>query len=454
MRIINPATEALITELTEDTIHTVNDKYLMLRKGQPAWAATAIKDRISCIARFNDLLETHKDELAKTLTAEMGKPLQQSYNELKGAANRIRFFIEESEKWLKEEWIVKEGATREKITYEPLGVVANISAWNYPYLVGVNVLIPALIGGNAVCYKPSEYATLSGLHITRLLYLAGIPENCFQQVVGKGTVGEYLLQLPFDGYFFTGSYKTGKYIAEKVAHKLVPCQLELGGKDPLYVMDDVEDIDQTAAAVLEGVVYNNGQSCCAVERVYVQEKIYEKFVDSYVKQAEKMIVGDPMNPATEIGPLSRKEQVEFLQKQVEDAVGMGAVVLSGGHAGKGSGYFMEPTVLVNVDHRMSIMTEESFGPVVGIQRVKDDLEAVEKMKDTPYGLTAAVYSKNFERAEAIMRSMDTGTVYWNCCDRVSAALPWSGRKHSGLGTTLSYQGIRAFVRPKSYHLRG
>jgi acyl-CoA reductase-like NAD-dependent aldehyde dehydrogenase len=454
MQIINPATEELIADIPEDSVHKVNDKFLLLKKGQPVWAATPIQNRIACIEKFSELLEQHKEELAKTLTAEMGKPLQQSLNELKGAAKRIQYFIDQSEKWLAEEWIVSEGNMREKISYEPLGVIANISAWNYPYLVGVNVVIPALIGGNAVCYKPSEYATLTGLHITRLLYQAGIPENCFQQVIGKGTVGEYLLQLPFDGYFFTGSYKTGKYIAEKVAPKLVPCQLELGGKDPLYVMDDVEDIDQTAAAVLEGVVYNNGQSCCAVERVYVQEGIYDKFVDSYVRQAEKMVIGDPMDPATEIGPLSRKEQVEFLQNQVRDAISRGAVVLSGGHTVKRAGYFIEPTVLVNVDHQMSLMMEESFGPVIGIQKVKNDQEAVEKMMDTPYGLTAAVYSKNYERAESIMRRMDTGTVYWNCCDRVSAALPWSGRKHSGLGTTLSYQGIRVFVRPKSYHLRG
>ncbi|HMH34496.1 MAG TPA: aldehyde dehydrogenase family protein, partial [Puia sp.] len=213
MHIINPATEELIVDIPEDSIHTVNDKFLMLKKGQPAWAATPVRNRITSIQKFSELLEQHKEELAKTLTAEMGKPLQQSFNELKGAAKRIQYFIDQSEKWLAEEWIVSEGDMREKITYEPLGVIANISAWNYPYLVGVNVVIPALIGGNAVCYKPSEYATLTGLHITRLLYQAGIPENCFQQVVGKGTVGGYLLQLPFDGYFFTGSYKTGKYIA-------------------------------------------------------------------------------------------------------------------------------------------------------------------------------------------------------------------------------------------------
>jgi acyl-CoA reductase-like NAD-dependent aldehyde dehydrogenase len=318
----------------------------------------------------------------------------------------------------------------------------------------VNVFIPALIGGNAVFYKPSEYSTLTGLHIQRLLYLSGVPEDCFQSVVGKGAVGELLLSRPLGGYFFTGSYLTGRYIAEKVAGRLAPCQLELGGKDPLYVMDDVEDIDKVAAAVLEGVVYNNGQSCCAVERVYVHEKVYDRFVRSYTEQVKKMVVGDPLDPGTDIGPLSRQPQLEFLLAQVRDAVDKGAKLLYGGKKMDQKGYFMEPAVLVNVNHDMKLMKEESFGPVVGIQKVKDDAEAVALMADTEYGLTAAIYSKNYERAEAIMRQLNTGTVYWNCCDRVSAALPWSGRKHSGIGTTLSYQGVRAFVRPKAYHLRG
>jgi acyl-CoA reductase-like NAD-dependent aldehyde dehydrogenase len=337
--------------------------------------------------------------------------------------------------------------------YEPLGVIANISAWNYPYLVGVNVFIPALIGGNGVFYKPSEYSTLTGIHIQRLLVQAGVPENVFQLVTGKGKAGEWLLQLPLDGYFFTGSYRTGRHIAERVAPKLVPCQLELGGKDPLYVMDDVEDIDKVAAAALEGVVYNNGQSCCAVERIYVQGGVYDAFVQSYTDQVRKMVVGDPGDAATEIGPLSRPGQLEFLLQQIADAVEKGATLLFGGRRVMRKGYFIEPAVLVDVHHGMKLMIEESFGPVVGIQRVKDDEEAVALMTDTEYGLTAAVYSKSYERAERVMRQLNTGTVYWNCCDRVSATVPWSGRKHSGLGMTLSYQGIRAFVQPKAYHIR-
>lgn len=453
MQIINPATEEIIDEVKEDTEGSIKEKFDLLKVGRRAWAARPVEERLAMIERFYGSLDTEKDVLAATLTAETGKPLQQSYNELNGARARIRWFLDHSARWLAEEWIITEGATQEKISYEPLGIIANISAWNYPYLVGVNVFIPALIGGNGVLYKPSEYSTLTGLHIQRLLYRSGIPENVFQLVAGKGKAGEWLLELPLDGVFFTGSYRTGRSIAGKVAAKLVPCQLELGGKDPLYVMDDVEDIDKVAAAALEGVVYNNGQSCCAVERIYVQEKVYDEFVRAYTEQARKMVVGDPVDAATEVGPLSRPGQLEFLREQISDAVGKGAKLLYGGRRVGAKGYFIEPAVLVDVNHDMKLMTEESFGPVVGIQRVKDDAEAVALMGDTEYGLTAAVYSKSYERAEKVMRQLDTGTVYWNCCDRVSAGLPWSGRKHSGLGMTLSYQGIRAFVQPKAYHIR-
>lgn len=454
MQIINPATEELIQEVAEDNTSSITKKYEWVLAGQRSWAATALDTRLEALRTFYDLLEAEKEILAQTLTAEVGKPIQQSRNELNGARNRISYFLKNSAKWLADEWITEEDATKEKIVYEPLGVIANISAWNYPYLVGVNVFVPALIGGNGVLYKPSEYATLTGLHIQRLLYKAGVPEDVFQVVIGRGPAGQALLDLPLNGYFFTGSYRTGRYIAEQTASKLVPVQLELGGKDPLYVMDDVEDIDAVAGAALEGAVYNAGQSCCAVERIYVHEKIYNRFTETFAEQAKKLKAGDPFTEGMDIGPLSRKEQVAFLEDQVSDAVSKGGRLIAGGKTIAGKGYFFEPTVVADASHSMRLMTEESFGPVIGIQKVKNDAEAVSLMRDTPYGLTAAVYSKSRDRAEQVMKSMDTGTVYWNCCDRVSAALPWSGRRNSGLGATLSYHGIRAFVQPKAYHMRG
>ena len=452
MTIINPATQEIIREITEDTTETIAQKFQQLQKGQPAWAAASVADRIAVIQRFHDLLDAEKDELAKTLTAEMGKPLQQSYNEVNGARGRIQYFIDNAARYLAEEWVTKEGGTKEKIVYEPLGVIANISAWNYPYLVGTNVFIPALIGGNAVLYKPSEYTLLTGLHIQRLLYKAGLPENVFAVAAGAAAAGEAILALPLNGYFFTGSYQTGKYIAGKAAHKLVPVQLELGGKDPLYIANDVEDVKAVAIGTADGAFYNNGQSCCSVERIYVQQEIYDEYIAAFTAEVNSWKTGPPTEEGVYIGPLTRPAQLKVLELQVKDALEKGARLLCGGK--KLQGNYFEPTVLTEVTNQMLVMRDESFGPIIGIMKVSSDEEAVQLMQDTDYGLTAGVYSKDFSRAEKIMRQLNTGTVYWNCCDRVSAALPWSGRKNSGLGATLSHQGIYAFVQPKAYHIRG
>lgn len=451
--VINPATEEVLATLDEDNQQTIQEKYNLVKKGQAAWAEVPLTERINCIQRFDQALGEQIEKLAGVLSDEVGKPIQQARNEINGARARIAFFLNNSEKWLQDEWMVLDGATKERISYEPLGVIANISAWNYPYLVGVNVFIPALIGGNAVLYKPSEFSSLTGLAIRDLLYQSGIPENVFQVVLGGGLVGSYLLDLPLNGYYFTGSNRTGKIIASKVAEKMVPCQLELGGKDPLYVTDEVADINQVAGAALEGVVYNNGQSCCAVERIYVHEKVYDDFLKSFTEQAKALKIGNPKEEGIDIGPLTRKEQLAFILDQIQDAQNKGAELIAGGYRLQQPGYYMVPAVLSNVNHDMSVMKEESFGPVIGIQKVSSDAEAIDLMKDTSYGLTAAVYTSNEERAEKILRQMNTGTVYWNCCDRVSANLPWSGRKDSGLGSTLSYSGIRAFVQPKAWHLR-
>ncbi|MEM8970217.1 MAG: aldehyde dehydrogenase family protein, partial [Bacteroidota bacterium] len=281
MNIINPSTEALITTIEEDTNISAQEKYEKVHQGQKDWQKVPISERIATITKFSELLKSEADELAKTLTQEMGKPLNQAHNELNGARGRIQYFVENSEKWLAEEVVTEEEGLTEKIVYEPLGVIANISAWNYPYLVGVNVFVPALIAGNAVLYKPSEYTTLTGLKIGELLHQAGISEDAFQVVVGGGEVGKALLDLPLDGYFFTGSNHTGKSIYEAVAPRMVPCQMELGGKDPLYVPNDNANIVKTAQAAAEGTFYNNGQSCCAVERVYVHQAIYDEFMEAF-----------------------------------------------------------------------------------------------------------------------------------------------------------------------------
>lgn len=452
MKIINPSNNNLIQELETDTKESVIQKVNALKEGQKVWQAVPVAERLQIILKFGELVQSKIDELARILTLETGKPIQQSINEIRGANNRLDHLQKHAIKWLSPEEMT-EGATRELVEYEPLGVIANISAWNFPYNVGYNVFLYALVAGNAVCYKPSEFSSLTGLKFQEFLWEAGVPSDVFNTFIGTGEVGQYLLDSDLDGYFFTGSYATGRYIATQVAHKLVPVQLELGGKDPLYVMDDVADVKQAAINAAEGAFYNNGQSCCAVERIYVQEAIYDDFISAFIDEVKGYKMGDPLNKDTFIGAVTRPQQIDLILNQVEDALFHGAELRIGGFRPEGEGNYIVPTVLTGVNHDMRVMKEESFGPIIGIQRVKTDQEAYELMKDTEYGLTAAVFSQNQERAKAILDKLSVGTAYWNCCDRVSPEVPWTGRKNSGLGATLSYQGIRAFVQPKAYHLR-
>ena len=453
MEIKNPATEEVIASLDENSGEDLGGIIATLERGQKEWSQRPIAERLACITQFGRVIQENKDHLAQIMTSETGKPMQQSINEINGAQNRIDHLEAYAPKWLAEEVLVETGDTHEKIAYEPLGVIANISAWNFPYNVGYNVFLYALAAGNAVLYKPSEHASLTGKMFEKYLHLSGIPKNVFACAIGGSDLGQAMLEAPLDGYFFTGSYKIGLHIAKTVAHKLVSVQLELGGKDPLYITEDVPDIEQAAINAAEGAFYNNGQSCCAVERLYVSEKIHDAFVRVFTKAVESYKIGDPMAPETFIGSLARAAQVKVLDEQVADAVSKGAILQTGGKAMDGKGYFYAPTVLTNCTHEMKVMKEESFGPVIGIQKVTHDQQGIDLMKDTEYGLTAAVFCADRERAMAILEEMNTGTVYWNCCDRVSPNVPWSGRKNSGLGATLSSQGIRAFVQPKAYHLR-
>jgi acyl-CoA reductase-like NAD-dependent aldehyde dehydrogenase len=454
LAIINPATGSVLLRVAADGPREVAERYASARAAQPRWAAMPIRKRIACIERFREQVTVRTETLAQTLTQEVGKPIRQSRNELKGLIARLDFFIAESARALREEKVFADAAQKldERITHEPLGVVANISAWNYPYFVGSNVFIPALVAGNAVLYKPSEFATLTGRHIADLLHAAGVPEDVFVPVIGAGPTGAALLRQPIDGVFFTGSYATGAAIAAAAGKRMIKVQLELGGKDPVYVGDDV-DVQATAAAIADGAFYNTGQSCCSVERVYVHEAIHDAFVDAFVAEVKSYRVGDPMDEATYIGAITRRAQLDVLRRQVADARRKGASVLTGGSAIKRKGNWFAPTVLTDVDHSMLVMREESFGPIIGIQAVADDAAAVELMNDTDYGLTAGVYTSDAARARRILSRVHAGSVYWNCCDRVSPRLPWSGVKHSGMGLTLGTMGIQTFTRPKAWHLR-
>ena len=452
LTIRNPANGLLLAEVPADNVHSVADKAAAARAAQPAWAATPLAERQACIERFRALLVAQLEVLATTLTSEVGKPIRQARNELNGLLGRIDFFLDQVGPSTALQTVYDQGGMTERIGHDPLGLVANISAWNYPYFVGGNVFVPALLTGNAVLYKPSEYSTLTGLHIARLLRDAGVPAGVFTAVVGTGHVGAALLAQDIDGLFFTGSAVTGGRIAATMGPRLVKLQLELGGKDPSYVCDDA-DAKAAAESLADGAMYNTGQSCCSVERIYVHERIHDAFVDAFVKAVKAMRVGDPLREESYIGPITREPQLEVLAAQVADAQAKGATLRTGGKRIAGIGNWFEPTVFTEVNHTMELMREESFGPIIGIQKVSGDAEALRLMNDTRYGLTAGVYSPDEQRAAAILARVNAGSVYWNCCDRVSPRLPWSGHGDSGIGLTLSTYGIQTFTRPRAWHLR-
>jgi acyl-CoA reductase-like NAD-dependent aldehyde dehydrogenase len=452
LSIHNPATGQTITTLPAHSPEQVAELAARARAAQPAWAARALTERMACIRGFREAVLREQESLAQTMTAETGKPIRMSRNELGGLIGRLDFFLAEVQRVTATETVYDEGGMTEQIEHLPLGVVANISAWNYPWFVGCNVIVPALLTGNAVLYKPSEYATQTGLAIARLLHEAGVPADVMVCLVGGGDTGAALLAQPVDGVFFTGSVATGQRIAQAVGHRFIRLQLELGGKDPTYVCDDA-DPRAAAESLADGAMYNTGQSCCSVERIYVHESIHDAFVAHFVDTVRGYRMGDPTRDDTYIGAITRAPQLAVLEAQVADALAKGATLHCGGHRGAGPGNWFEPTVFSGVDHRMELMREESFGPIIGIQKVSGDAEAVRLMNDTRYGLTAGVYTPDAERARRLLSQVHAGSTYWNCCDRVSPRLPWSGHGDSGVGLTLSTYGIAAFTRPKAWHLR-
>jgi acyl-CoA reductase-like NAD-dependent aldehyde dehydrogenase len=450
LQVKNPSTGQLFAELPCDNETTIRIKFDAAQKLQKLWRKEPLRKRLDAASRFCGLLLKERDKLARDLTFETGKPITQARSEIESVTKRVDFFMERAPTVLATQTVSgPESKVTELVEQEALGVALNISAWNYPYFVGINVLMPALLCGNAVLYKPSEYAAVTGTNIVRLLVEAGFPSELISAVIGGPAAGESLLSLPFDGVFFTGSYKTGKHILKTVGSRMIRLQLELGGKDGIYVCEDAP-IDTAVPSIADGAFYNTGQGCCSVERIYVHDSIYDAFKTKLVAEIKSFKMGDPMLEDTYIGPLTRPQHLGFLQDQVKDAALHGCKILCGGEMQ--TPYFT-PTVVECTDDQARVLSEESFGPIVTIQRVTGDEEAIQKLNNSTYGLTAGVYSKDKERAIRVLSEVQTGSSYWNCCDRVSPYLPWTGRKASGIGATLGDEGIRVFTHPKAWHLR-
>jgi acyl-CoA reductase-like NAD-dependent aldehyde dehydrogenase len=334
-----------------------------------------------------------------------------------------------------------------------VGVVLDIAAWNYPLLIAVNVIVPALLAGNAVLVKHARLTALCGQHFVDAFARTALPPGLIANLVLDHELTARLVRSGRVDYVsFTGSVAGGREVYQTVSERFIDAGLELGGKDPAYVAADA-NFAFAVENVVDGAFYNAGQSCCAVERVYVAEPLWNRFVEATVALVRQYRMGHPEDPGTTLGPLAQREIVATVEAQIAEARARGARVLTGGTPWRGRGYYCEPAVLVDVDHTMSVMREESFGPVIGLMPVRDDAEAVRLMNDSPYGLTASVWTEDAERATRLMGELEAGTVYLNRCDYLDPMLPWVGVKDSGKGCSLSHLGFRHLTRPKSFHLR-
>jgi len=425
-------------------------------QAQQAWRATPIDERQRILSDAVDRIVAERDDLAEELARSMGRPVGQGGGEVDGFEERARYMIDVATSALADVVPEAKPGFRRFIRREPVGVVFTIAPWNFPYMTAVNSVWPALVAGNAVILKHAQQTVLAGERMGRVLAEAGLPEGVFQPVhMNHDTAAAVMQSEPVRMICFTGSVRGGHAVQHAVAAAsgFPGTGLELGGKDPAWVRADA-DLDHAAAGIADGAFFNAGQSCCSIERVYVHESVYDDFLDRLVAEAKALQLGDPLDRSTTLGPLVKAEAAEFVRGQISDAVAAGArTLIDPADFPADGGAYLAPQIVVDVDHSVRLMTEESFGPVVGVMKVGGDDEAVELMNDSEYGLTAAIWTADADIAEALGERIDTGTVYMNRCDYLDPALAWTGVKRTGRGCTLSVVGFEHLTRPKSFHLR-
>ena len=420
------------------------------------WRDVPVAERAEVCARAVDAVVAARDDIAGEITWQMGRPIRYSPAEVGGFEKRARHMIAIAPEALADIGIGdREGFTR-FIRRQPLGVVFTVAPWNYPYLTSVNSVIPALMAGNAVILKHSAQTPLAAERYAEAFDSADLPTGVFQFLHLDHPLTAKVIRAPeVDFVAFTGSVGGGEMVEAAAHGRFIGVGLELGGKDPAYVRADA-DLDFAVENLVDGAFFNCGQSCCGIERLYVHERVYDSFVGGFADLVGQYKLGDPTDPETTLGPMVRAEAADFVRAQTSDAISAGAKALidpSGFDTdGEGTPY-LAPQVLTGVDHSMSVMTEESFGPVVGIMKVGSDDEAVDLMNDSRFGLTASIWTADETAAVAIGDRVDTGTWYQNRCDFLDPALAWTGVKLSGRGCTLSALGYEALTRPKSFHLR-
>jgi acyl-CoA reductase-like NAD-dependent aldehyde dehydrogenase len=426
------------------------------RRAHEIWRAVPLAERAEILTRTVDAVVAAKQEIAEEITWQMGRPIKQSPGEVGGFEERARHMIVIADDALKDLAVGAKPGFNRFIRRQPLGVVFVVAPWNYPWLTSVNSIVPALMAGNSIILKHSAQTPLVAERYGEAFKTAGLPTGVFQFLHFDHAQTERVIKAPeVDFVAFTGSVAGGRMVEGAAHGRFIGVGLELGGKDPAYVRQDA-DMKHAVENLVDGAFFNSGQSCCGIERIYVHEQVYDDFVEGYVELTSKYVLGDPTKAETTLGPMVRADAAEFVRGQIKDAVAAGAKALIDNKkfpADRPGTPYLAPQVLVDVDHSMAVMTEESFGPVVGIMKVASDQQAVELMNDSRFGLTASVWTTNEVAANRIGNRVDTGTWFMNRCDYLDPALAWTGVKDSGRGCTLSALGYEALTRPKSFHLR-
>ena len=454
IQLISPVDGRVYAERMPLTSEAAEAVAARARAAQKGWAARPLAERIALVQAGVAALNAMTDVVVEELAWQMGRPTRFG-GEFGGVNARTDYMAGIAAETLAPKVIEDSAAFRRLIAREALGVVFIVAPWNYPYLTTINTLVPALIAGNAVVLKHASQTMLVGERLAQAFHSAGVPEDVFQNVVLDHATTEGLIRArAFNFVNFTGSVAGGQAMERAAAGTFTPLGLELGGKDPGYVRADA-NLEAAVDTLMDGAMYNAGQCCCGIERIYVHHSLYDAFVEKAVTWANALVLGNPFDAATTLGPMANKRFAAVVRGQIAEAIAAGAKPLidPANFPADDGGAYLAPQVLVNVDHSMRVMTEESFGPVVGIMKVKDDAEAIALMNDSPYGLTASIWTQDYDTAAAIGAQIETGTVFMNRADYLDPALCWTGCKDTGRGGSLSYLGFHSVTRPKSYHFK-
>ena len=453
---ISPIDNSVYVERRLATPSDIDRTLARAREAQSAWRSVALHERAAIVARFCDAFEAQRNSIAQELTRQMGRPIRNSPSEVNGTLERARHMIEIAPSALGDIDPGPKAGFRRFVRREPLGVVFTVAAWNYPYLIAVNSIVPAIMAGNAVILKHSAQTPLCAERFDQCMRAAGLPEGVFQFLHLSHEDTERVIRDPrIDFVAFTGSVAGGHAVQRAASERFIGIGLELGGCDPVYVRHDA-NLGQAIENIVDGAYFNSGQSCCGLQRIYVHEALYDSFLEGFVDLTRKYELGDPLQSATTLGPVVRTAAAQTIRDQIAKSVSAGASPIideSEFPASQVGTAYLAPQILIHVDHSMPVMKEEIFGPVAGIMKVSSDEDAIDLMNDSAFGLTAAIWTADEDVAISIGDRIDTGTWFMNRCDYLDPALAWVGVKDSGRGCTLSVVGYEHLTRPKSFHLR-